>query len=129
MTWIPVDEALPTEEPDWINDRGEECWFHVIKRVLVTDADDNVLIAGYSLRDKVFYGDSSIHYIKVKAWMPLPERYVKGKRKKESVWKVMDDGWFEYYYCKHCGHKQQLTNDKTPLPKICPQCYRLMTIE
>lgn len=47
-----------------------------------------------------------------------------GRRKKESVWKVMDDGWFEYYYCKHCGHKQQLTIDKAPLPKICPECDR-----
>ena len=81
MTWIPVDKALPTEEPDWIHDMGEESWIHVIKRVLVKDVDDNVLNSGNSLRDKVFYRENCIHQIRVSAWMPLPERYVKGKRR------------------------------------------------
>ena len=35
---------------------------------------------------------------------------------------IWDDGWFEYYYCVNCGHKQQLTMDKTPLPERCPKC-------
>ena len=38
------------------------------------------------------------------------------------AWNVFNDGWFEYYYCSFCGHKQQLTIDKTPLPTICPKC-------
>ena len=76
MTRIPVDEALPTKKPDWINVRSEECWFHIIKRVQVTDTEDNVIIAGYSLRNEVFYGDNSIYQIKVKAWMPLPEKNI-----------------------------------------------------
>lgn len=41
---------------------------------------------------------------------------------KEPVWDTWHDGWFEYYYCKNCGLKLQLTIDKTPLPQKCPKC-------
>ena len=42
--------------------------------------------------------------------------------KKKPVWDVWNDGWFEYYYCKKCGYKLQLTLDKKPLPRTCPKC-------
>jgi len=40
----------------------------------------------------------------------------------DDCWQVYDDGWFEYYYCPKCGHKQQLTSDKKILPMMCPEC-------
>lgn len=27
-------------------------------------------------------------------------------------WETFNDGWFEYYFCPHCRHKQQLVIDK-----------------
>lgn len=39
-------------------------------------------------------------------------------------WKIFRDGWFEYYYCSACGHKQQLTICKDKLPSKCPKCKK-----
>lgn len=39
------------------------------------------------------------------------------------LWRAWNDGWFEYWYCPECGHKQQLLNDKRPLPELCPVCH------
>lgn len=33
MRWIPVDEALPTKEPDWVDEEGQK-WFQVTDRFL-----------------------------------------------------------------------------------------------
>lgn len=37
-------------------------------------------------------------------------------------WETFNDGWFEYYFCPHCRHKQQLIIYKNPLPERCPNC-------
>ena len=46
--------------------------------------------------------------------------------KKDSCWKVIRDGWFQYYCCKYCGYKLGLTEQylliKAQLPQICPSC-------
>ena len=39
-----------------------------------------------------------------------------------KVFVKTDDGWFDYWACKRCGHRQQLTIDKKPLPDVCPKC-------
>ena len=37
-------------------------------------------------------------------------------------WEIFNDGWFTYYRCSKCYHKQQLVIDKNPLPERYPNC-------
>lgn len=37
-------------------------------------------------------------------------------------WETFNDGWFTYYRCPKCNHKQQLIIYKNPLPERCSNC-------
>ena len=41
-------------------------------------------------------------------------------------WIAWHDGWFEYWRCSKCGHKQQLLINEKPLPEFCPECHKRM---
>lgn len=39
-----------------------------------------------------------------------------------KIFTKASDGWFDFWSCKRCGHRQQLVIDETPLPDSCPEC-------
>jgi rubrerythrin len=45
------------------------------------------------------------------------------------MWETFYDGWFEFYVCRFCGYKLQLTIDNKPLPDECPYCHAKNTTD
>ena len=85
--WIPVTEGLPIQPPDRVDENGQR-WTTVDDSYLITDINDKVYEAYYTYSTKEFWWKDSLHPIRVKAWMPMPEAYKEDENTDKATYEV-----------------------------------------
>ena len=117
MTWIPVEEALPKSQNEYLvtvnfdGDTYVECLHY-----------GKPLMANREVKGECFY-DSDDEWgdvvydtgTEVIAWMPLPEPY-KADRKTVPQTEKFPQKWTDW--CKECGKKERCVR-----AGFMPQCY------